>query len=66
MVKSKEVIGEDVFVEIPNTNKFSIGLHYSENIIAKDLYVPQGEYISIIDEKRGNEFFFKTLHQCWG
>jgi hypothetical protein len=56
MVKSKEVIGEDAFVEIPNNNKFSIGLHYSENINAKDSYVPQGEYISIIDEKRGNEF----------
>jgi hypothetical protein len=31
-------------------------LHYSENVNAKDLYVLQGEYISIIDGKRGNEF----------
>ena len=56
MVKSKEMIGEDAYVEIPNTNKFSISLQYNDNMSAKDLYVPQSEYISIIDGKRGNEY----------
>ena len=55
MVKSKEIIGEDAFVEIPNGNKISIGLQYKENISAKELFVPQSEYISTIDETRGNE-----------
>ena len=55
MLKSKEVIGEDDFVEIPNKNHFSTGLQYNEHMRAKELFVPQSEYISTIDEQRGNE-----------
>ena len=49
------MIGEDAYVEIPNTNTVSISLQYNDNMSAKDSFVSQTERISTIDEQRGNE-----------